>query len=88
MATTRLGHFLHTRLVVAEYCRPSCRLRTGAAMMGGVPRRARQQSCNFILSALAGLAVALATIGAGPSSACAQEATGPYGMQFFVTPYV
>ena len=55
--------------------------------MGGAPRRARQQSCNFILSALAGLAVALATIGAGPSSACAQEATGPYGMQFFVTPY-
>ena len=57
-------------------------------MMGGAPRRARQQSCNFILSALAGLAVALATIGAGPSSACAQEATGPYGMQFFVTPYL
>ena len=43
---------------------------------------------KFTLSALASLAVTLAAIGAGPSSACAQEATGPYGMQFFVTPYL
>ena len=47
-----------------------------------------RQSCRLILSALGGGGgVALATIGAGPSSACAQEATGPYGMQFSVTPY-
>jgi hypothetical protein len=43
---------------------------------------------KLTLSALASLAVTLAAIGAGPSSACAQEATGPYGMQFFVTPYL
>ena len=55
-----------------------------AAMMTEVPRRAHQQSCNFILSVL----TALAALGAGPSSARAQEATGPYGMQFFVTPYL
>ena len=35
-----------------------------------------RQSCRLILSALAELGVALATIGAGPSSACAPEATG------------
>jgi len=46
-----------------------------------------RQSCRLILSALGGVGVALATIGAGLSSAFAQEATGPYGMQFFVTPY-
>jgi hypothetical protein len=62
--------------------------RPRAAMMGEAPPRARQQSRNFILSALISLAVALVAIGAGPSSACAQEATGPYGMQFFVTPYL
>ncbi len=62
--------------------------RSRAAMKGEVPRRAGQQSRNFILSALTSLAVALAAIGAGASSACAQEATGPYGMQFFVTPYL
>ncbi len=59
-----------------------------AAMIGGAPRGARQQSRNFILSVLGGLAVVLAAIAAGPSSSYAQEATGPYGMQFFVTPYL
>jgi hypothetical protein len=43
---------------------------------------------KLILSALGWLAVALAAIGAGPSSASAQVATGPYGMQFFVMPYL
>ena len=42
---------------------------------------------KLIRSALGWPAVALAAIGAAPSSACAQEATGPYGMQFSVTPY-
>ena len=56
--------------------------------MGGAPPIAGRQSCSFILSAFASLAVTLAAIGAGPSSARAQEATGPYGMQFFVTPYL
>jgi hypothetical protein len=46
-----------------------------------------RQSCRLILSALGGFGVALGSIGAGLSSACAQEATGPYGMQFSVTPY-
>jgi hypothetical protein len=47
-----------------------------------------RQSCRLMLSALGGFGVALATIGAGLSSACAQETTGtePW-MQFFVTPY-
>jgi hypothetical protein len=56
-------------------------------MMGEVPHRAREESHNFILSALVSLAVALAVIGS-PSSASAREATWPYGMQFFVTPYL
>jgi hypothetical protein len=47
-----------------------------------------RQSCRLILSALGGFAAALATIGAGPSSAGAQEAVAPYGMQFFVMPYL
>jgi hypothetical protein len=48
-----------------------------------------RQSCRLILSALGGLAVALAAIGAAPHSASAQEAaTGPGGMQIFVTPYL
>ena len=59
-----------------------------AAMMGEVPHSPCRQLHHFALSALASLVVALATIGAGPSSVCAQEATGPYGMQFFVTPYL
>src|ERR1700730_19373055 len=62
--------------------------RSRAAMMGGAPPIAGRQSCSLILSALASLAVTLAAIGAGPPSARAQEATGPYGMQFFVTPYL
>jgi hypothetical protein len=40
------------------------------------------------LSVLPSLAVTLVAIGAGPSSASAQEATGPYGMKFLVTPYL
>jgi hypothetical protein len=40
------------------------------------------------LSALASLVVMLGTMGAGLRPACAQEATGPYGMEFFVTPYL
>jgi hypothetical protein len=40
------------------------------------------------VAALASLVAALAAIGAGPSSARAHEATRPYGMQFFVTPYL
>jgi hypothetical protein len=40
------------------------------------------------VAALASLVAALAAIGAWPPSARAQEATGPYGMQFFVTPYL
>jgi hypothetical protein len=59
-----------------------------ATMIGGAPRRAREQPRGFILAVFAILAAALAAIGAAPSSACAQEATGPYGMQFFVTPYL
>jgi hypothetical protein len=59
-----------------------------AAMLGEVPHSPCRQLRNFILSALTSLAVALAAIGAGPSSASAQEATWPYGMQFFVTPYL
>jgi hypothetical protein len=59
-----------------------------AATMGEVPHSPCRQLHDFALSALASLVVALATIGAGPSSVCAQEATGPYGMQFFVTPYL
>ncbi len=59
-----------------------------AAMMGDVPDIPCRQLRNFILSALTSLAVTLAVIAAGPPSACAQEATGPYGMQFFVMPYL
>src|SRR5436853_5786455 len=47
-----------------------------------------QHRCNSARSALASLAVALALIGAGTRSAGAQEAVGPGGMQFFVTPYL
>ena len=57
-------------------------------MMTEVPRTAGPQWCSLILSVLVSFALALAAIGAGPSSAYAQEATGPYGMQFFVTPYL
>jgi hypothetical protein len=39
-------------------------------------------------SVLAGLVVALALIGAGTRPACAQDAAGPGGVQFFVTPYL
>jgi hypothetical protein len=59
-----------------------------ATMIGGAPRRACEQPRSFILTVFASLAAALGAIGAAPSSACAQEATGPYGMQFFVTPYL
>jgi hypothetical protein len=47
-----------------------------------------RQSCRLILSALGGLAVALAGIGTGLHPACAQDATTPGGMQIFVTPYL
>src|ERR1700738_1577469 len=59
-----------------------------AAMVVEVPHSPCRQLHNFALSALASLAVTLAAIGAGPPSACAQDATGPYGMQLFVTPYL
>src|SRR6266851_2365989 len=59
-----------------------------AAMMGEALRSPRDQSCNFILSALVSLAVALAAIGAGMHPASAQDAATPGGMQFFVTPYL
>ena len=48
-----------------------------------------RQSCRLIPSALRGLAVALAAIGAAPHSANAQEAaTAPGGIQYFITPYL
>ena len=60
----------------------------GAAMMGEAPHNACKRTRNFVFSALASLAVTLAAIRAGPSSARAQETTLPYGMQLFVTPYL
>ena len=40
------------------------------------------------LSVIASLAITLGMTAAGLHAACAQDATGPGGMQFFVTPYL
>src|SRR5260370_23914129 len=58
------------------------------ATIGEAPRSASGQPRSVTLSALTSLAVALATIGAGPHRASAQDAATPSGMQFFVTPYL
>jgi len=47
-----------------------------------------QETYKFVFAALASGAVTLSVIGTGPRPACAQDSTGPYGMQFFVTPYL
>jgi hypothetical protein len=62
---------------------------TRAAAMGEAPRHDCERLCNFVRAALASLALTLAAIGAGAHSANAQEAaTGPGGIQYFVTPYL
>jgi len=47
-----------------------------------------QQTYKLMIATLGGIAVMLAGLGIGARSASAQDATGPYGMQFFVTPYL
>jgi hypothetical protein len=47
-----------------------------------------RRSCRLALSALSGLAVTLAAIGAGLHPASAQDAATLGGMQVFVTPYL
>ncbi|MGC2201957.1 MAG: hypothetical protein WA633_17710 [Stellaceae bacterium] len=46
------------------------------------------QLSRFARSALATIVVTAAVLGAGAQSVLAQEATGPGGMQIFVTPYL
>jgi hypothetical protein len=43
-----------------------------------------QQTRSLIFTVFA----SIAGIASGLHAACAQDATGPYGMQFFVTPYL
>src|SRR6266436_3540009 len=47
-----------------------------------------QETGKFVLAALASIATTLAGIGTGLRPASAQDATGPGGTQFFVTPYL